>query len=200
MPRPLIGCLLLAGLVLAGAGRLQARIEPSAKLAKSLQEYWAGMLHRAIWVLKDSQMYSEYDDLARDLVRFRNQEKGLDRTSIRDGDHVEMRHGIDRCLEEMEKRSTSVLTAISQAHYVGYQIATGRFSDADRKAGRQVMRLCVQLNWLWRRNETDALRAFTIAGYPETKVRSYWNSRLNDLIDFYYRFLHLRGEPFKIYR
>ncbi|OIP30720.1 hypothetical protein AUK22_01785 [bacterium CG2_30_54_10] len=168
--------------------------------AKSLHEYWAGMLSRAVWVLQDRQDTQEFDDLARELVRFRRQESELDRTSIRDGDQVEMRNGIDHCREEMEKRSSAILVAISEVHYVGYQIATANFPGRDKATGYRLMKLAAQLAWLWKRNEIDAQRAYTIANYPETLIRSYWNNRLNDLIDFYHRFLYLRGEPVKIIR
>ncbi|RCK78388.1 MAG: hypothetical protein OZSIB_1490 [Candidatus Ozemobacter sibiricus] len=192
-------CLLLAMLLLIGEGAAGAFL-PSKTLAKNLDPYWFGVFHRAIWALKDDQLFKEFDDLTRELVRFRRQEERLDRTCIRDGEQQEMRHGIDRCYEEMQKRSTRVWVSLGQIHDVGRQIANGRFSAADRKIGRQLMALTDQLAWLWQRTIVEATLTRSIVDYPETAVRATWRSRLNDLFSFYYRFIHLRGEPIKVLR
>ncbi len=187
-------CLLLTVARVAGA------FTPSKSLATKLDPYWFGVFHRAIWALKDDQLFKEFDDLTRDLVRFRRQEERLDRTCIRDRDHKEMRGGIDRCYEEMQKRSTRVWVSIGQIQEVGRVIANGPFSAADRRTGRQLAELAAQLAWLWQRTIVEATLTRSIVDFPETAVRSTWRSRLSDLFSFYYRLINLRGEPITVLR
>lgn len=175
-------------------------LQPSSTLATRLDPYWFGVLHRAVWTLKDPDVFRQFDDLTRDLVRYRRQEARLDRTCVRDGDHKEMRTGIDRCYEEMQKRATSVWVSIGQVHYVGWQIANGPFGRGDRDTGRQVMKLADQLSWMWHRTVLEATLTRSLVDYPETGLRSAFRSRLNDLFSFYYQFLHRRGEPITVLR